>query len=164
MCLKVISGYANYALSKPSITLQYLCTSRNLINIYTELKFEASTVLSVFVEVRITSTTISDALCVSRHLLTVEKMSRSQITDPSNQLLPILSAGGKKPANAKDANKISTRFVSISAGRLSQYFPVSTSVMPMSTNRVIGPISTSSLVRKAFSRALLYKPPSIVRP
>jgi len=31
----------------------------------------------------------------------------------------MLSAGGKKPGNAKEANKISTRPVSMSAARLS---------------------------------------------
>lgn len=75
----------------------------------TELKLEASTVLRVFVEVRTTSTTTSDGLWVSKHLLTTEKISRSQITEPSNQLLPMLSAGGKKPGYAKEANKTSIK-------------------------------------------------------
>ena len=75
----------------------------------TELNLEASTVLRVLVEVRTTSTTTSVGLCVSRHLFTTEKISRSQITPPSNQLLPMLSAGGKKPGYANEANKISTR-------------------------------------------------------
>ena len=94
------------------------------------LKFEGSTCLSYFSDVRITSTWTSSV--VSLHLLTAEKTSKSQMVDPSNQSVPIASRGGKKPAYEKEP--LITLSKSVVKSK-SFHSPVRTSASPTLTKR-----------------------------
>lgn len=119
--------------------------------------------MSVFDEVISTSITTSFYSWVSKHLLTAEKMSRSQMTEPSKKVPFMVSAGGKNPAYENEANITSTRLVS-KVSMLSTKAPVRTLVRPTSTNLYIFPMSASSEVKNSCSKLSLKRPASIVRP